>query len=76
MSSITSVKIYPDKSKHRTQLMNNMGKQFIWKFKILKILNFRNWKLKPCSMPTKLNNFKFKWLVDFRQSENKSGQLF
>ena len=34
-----------------------------WKFKISKILNFRNLNFKTCRMPIKMNNFKFKWLI-------------
>ena len=34
-----------------------------WKFKISKILNFRNSNFWTCMMPTKMNNFMFKWLI-------------
>ena len=46
-----------------------------WKFKISKILNFRNFNLKACSMHTRYHNFKFKWSVVLRQTENKSEKL-
>ena len=41
-----------------------------WKFKITKILNFRNSNFKTCRMPTKMINFKFEWLIVLRSSEN------
>ena len=37
-----------------------------WKFKISKILNFRNSNFQTCRMPIKMNTFKFKWLIEFR----------
>ena len=34
-----------------------------WKFKMSKILNFRNSDFKTCRMPTKIENLKLKWLI-------------
>ena len=42
-----------------------------WKFKISKILNFRNSNFKTCRMPTKMNDFKFKWLCLENLKPNK-----
>ena len=36
------------------------------KIQISKILNFRNSNFYTCRMPTKINNFLFKWLKMFR----------
>ena len=46
-----------------------------WKFKISKIPNFRNSIFKTCKMLTIMNIFKFKRLIEFRWSENKSEKL-
>ena len=41
------------------------------KFKISKSLNFLKSNLKTCSMPTNINNFKFKLSIVFRQKINQ-----
>ena len=46
-----------------------------WKFKISKILNFRNSNLKTCSMPDKYSQYQFKWSNALRQTDNKSEKL-
>ena len=40
-----------------------------WKFKIFKILNFRKFDLKTCSMPNKYHRFKFNRSIVFRLTE-------
>ena len=46
------------------------------KFKISKILNFQNYDLKTCNMPTNYSQFEdFKWSIVLRQTECKSENL-